>query len=182
LTKREIEISYGGELANINTKGDIILILYIATTGLLLVSFHTDREKTRLALKIAWKKFSHIAPAFISVLILMSAILTLLPEYIIIQVLGNGNKWIAVTIAALIGSVTLMPGFIAFPLCGMLLKQGILYMVLSAFTTTLMMVGILTFPVEKAYFGKKVTVIRNIFSFLIALIVALATGIFFGEI
>jgi uncharacterized membrane protein YraQ (UPF0718 family) len=55
-------------------------------------------------------------------------------------------------------------------------------MVLSAFTTTLMMVGILTFPIEKAYFGPKVTILRNVLSFLVALIVAVMTGIFFGEI
>jgi len=55
-------------------------------------------------------------------------------------------------------------------------------MVLSAFTTTLMMVGILTFPIEKEYFGIKVTIIRNVISLFIALIVAVITGIFFGEI
>jgi uncharacterized membrane protein YraQ (UPF0718 family) len=55
-------------------------------------------------------------------------------------------------------------------------------MVLSAFTTTLMMVGVLTVPLEKKYFGMKVTIIRNSASFFIALIVALMTGLFFGEI
>ena len=55
-------------------------------------------------------------------------------------------------------------------------------MVLSAFTTTLMMVGVFTYPIEKEYFGMKVTVTRNIISFFIAIIVALVTGIFFGEI
>ena len=75
-----------------------------------------------------------------------------------------------------------MPGFIAFPLSGILLNKGVSYMVLSAFTTTLMMVGILTYPIEKEYFGVKVTIIRNIISFFIALAVAIMTGIFFGEI
>ena len=56
------------------------------------------------------------------------------------------------------------------------------YMVLSAFTTTLMMVGVLTYPVEKAHFGAGVTVVRNLLSFLIALVVAAATGLFFGEL
>ncbi len=55
-------------------------------------------------------------------------------------------------------------------------------MVLSAFTTTLMMVGVLTYPIEKEYFGMKVTVIRNVISFFIAIIVALVIGIFFGEV
>jgi len=55
-------------------------------------------------------------------------------------------------------------------------------MVISAFTTTLMMVGILTFPIEKEYFGVKVAFLRNIMSFIIALAVAVITGILFGEV
>jgi len=58
----------------------------------------------------------------------------------------------------------------------------VLYMVLSAFTTTLMMVGVLSYPIEKEYFGVKVTIIRNVISFFIALVIAVMTGIFFGEI
>ena len=46
----------------------------------------------------------------------------------------------------------------------------------------LMMVGVLTYPVEKAYLGAKATLIRNLISFAIALVVALATGLFFGEV
>jgi uncharacterized membrane protein YraQ (UPF0718 family) len=75
-----------------------------------------------------------------------------------------------------------MPGYIAFPLGGILRGNGVSYMVISAFTTTLMMVGVLTFPVEKAYLGFKAALIRNILSFLIALIVAVFIGMFFGEV
>jgi len=57
--------------------------------------------------------------------------------------------------ASFFGSITLMPGFIAFPLCGILLKKGVTYMVLSAFSTTLMMVGFVTFPLEKNILGLK---------------------------
>ncbi|MCK4795797.1 MAG: hypothetical protein KAT05_00370, partial [Spirochaetes bacterium] len=56
------------------------------------------------------------------------------------------------------------------------------YMVVSAFTTTLMMVGILTYPIEKEYFGTKVTIIRNLISLIIAFIVAIITGIIYGEV
>ena len=55
-------------------------------------------------------------------------------------------------------------------------------MVLSAFTTTLMMVGVLTYPIEKQYFGIRVTIMRNAISLLIALIIAMMIGIFFREI
>jgi uncharacterized membrane protein YraQ (UPF0718 family) len=55
-------------------------------------------------------------------------------------------------------------------------------MVLSAFTTSLMMVGIVTFPIERSYFGTKVTLIRNFMSLLIAILIAIITGFCFGEI
>ncbi len=85
-------------------------------------------------------------------------------------------------VGALLGSVTYMPGFIAFPLAGILLQKGVAYMVIAAFSTTLMMVGVLTAPIEKAYFGLKVTIIRNVIGFFIALAVAVVMGFFFGEI
>ena len=115
-------------------------------------------------------------------IVFVSVFLFLVPDKLISHYLGSDNILIGVLCGSLFGSITLMPGFIAFPLCGILLKKGVLYMVLSAFTTTLMMVGVLTFPIEKVYFGTKVTILRNSLSFLIALVVAVMTGVFFGEI
>ncbi len=156
--------------------------LYTITITFVMISFIANHSKTIHALKIATNKFINILPAFLIMLILISIILSLIPDNIIILYLGNNNKSINLIIASLLGSITLMPGFIVFPLCGILLKKGVPYMVLSAFTTTLMMVGVLTYPIEKAYFGTKVTIIRNIISFFIAIIVAIITGIFFGEV
>ncbi len=156
--------------------------LYIITGFAILLSFIVNSKKTLMAIKIAVKKFVNILPAFLTMLIFVSVVLFLVPDKVISNYLGNSNKFVGVTFASFFGSITLMPGFIAFPLCGILLKKGVPYMVLSAFTTTLMMVGVLTYPIEKEYFGMKVTIIRNVISFFIALIVALMTGIFFGEV
>jgi len=154
-----------------------------AITGLtLIISLIVNREKTLKAVKIAITKFTKIFPAFLTMLIFVSFILFLFPDEVISNYLKYSSKSISVFLASLFGSITIMPGFIAFPLSGILLTKGVPYMVLSAFTTTLMMVGVLTYPIEKVYFGTKVTIIRNIISFFIALSVAAMTGIFFGEI
>ena len=154
-----------------------------AVTGLAVVgSLILSRQKTLQALKVAAKRFVTILPAFLTMIILVSIVLFLIPDKVIADYLGSSNKFFGVLIGSFFGSVTLMPGFIAFPLCGILLEKGVLFMVLAAFTTTLMMVGVLTYPIEKEYFGTKVTIIRNIMSFFIALVVALMIGIFFGEI
>ena len=155
----------------------------IIISGLaLVVSLIFSREKTFRAVKIAARRFINMLPVFLVMLILVSVVLYFVPENTILDYLGSENVFSNFVFAALIGSVVIMPGFIAFPLCGILLETGVPYMVLSAFTTTLMMVGILTFPVEKAYLGTKVTIIRNLVSLAIALIVALITGIVFREI
>ncbi len=155
---------------------------YAATAAAALISFMISREKTFKAFRIAYKRLVKILPAFLTMLILVSVVLFLIPQELISTYLGGNNRYIGVLIGAVLGSAVLMPGFIAYPLCGILLQKGVTYMVLSAFSTTLMMVGVLTFPVEKAYLGAKVTVTRNLISFVIALVVALATGLFFGEV
>ena len=156
--------------------------LYLVAGSALIVSFIVNREKTLKAVKIAAKRFVNILPAFLTMIILVSIALFLVPDEVISNYLGSNNKFSGVLLASFFGSITLMPGFIVFPLCGILLQKGVAYMVLAAFTTTLMMVGVLTAPIEKEYFGIKVTIIRNVSSFFIALIVAAMIGLFFGEI
>lgn len=156
--------------------------LYSITGLVLLISFIGNKKKTLKAVKIAFKKLLKILPAFLTMLIFVSIILFLIPDKTICHYLGNDNKFISIILASLFGSITIMPGFIAFPLSGILLEKGVSYMVLAAFTTTLMMVGILTFSIEKEYFGGKVALIRNVISFFVALIVAVAIGFFFGEL
>jgi uncharacterized membrane protein YraQ (UPF0718 family) len=157
--------------------------LLYALVGLgVAISLVASREKTLRALTIAAQRFMGILPAFLMMLILVSVVLFFLPDEVIVAYLGIDNRFAGTLFASLLGSVTLMPGFIAFPLSGILLAKGVPYMVLSAFTTTLMMVGVLTYPVERAHFGARVTVVRNLLSLLIALVVAVATGLFFGEL
>jgi uncharacterized membrane protein YraQ (UPF0718 family) len=156
--------------------------LYGATGLAVLISAILDRKKTAAALKIAWRKFAAILPAFLIMLILVSIVLFLIPDAMISHYLGNDSRFIGIVFASSFGSITLMPGFVAYPLCGILLKKGVSYMVLAAFTTTLMMVGVLTYPVEKKYFGVKVTIIRNTVSFVMALLIALVIGLCFGEL
>ena len=147
-----------------------------------LISFVFNKNKTILALKIAIKKLVKILPAFLWMLILMSMALYIFSEDQIHTVLANENIYYSLLLAVSCGSVAMIPGFIAFPICGILLDQGVNYMVLAGFTSSLMMVGIVSFPVEKEFLGVKLGLLRNFMSLLIAIIVALMTGLFFGEL
>jgi len=54
---------------------------------------------------------------------------------------------------SLIGTITLIPAFVAFPLVGSLMDSGAGIVTLTAFLTTLTMVGFVTFPLESRTFN-----------------------------
>lgn len=158
------------------------MYLFIITGIALLISFIFNPKKTLQGLKKAWNKFKNMIIPLTIVLVLVSFALHFMTPEMIEKYLSKGNQVIGVILASILGSVTMMPGFIAFPLSGILKDNNVSYMIISAFTTTLMMVGVLTFPVEQNFLGTKVSIIRNTAGFIMALIVALITGLVFGEI
>ncbi|WP_041313973.1 permease [Heliomicrobium modesticaldum] len=152
-------------------------ILYFLAAGLLLLSFLKDRKKTKMALKKAWKSFENILPQFLSILIIIGIMLAVLSPETISKLIGQQSGWIGMVIASVIGSITLIPGFVAFPLASALLKSGAGFMQIAVFISTLMMVGIVTVPVEIKYFGKKATILRNGLAFIFSFVVAIAIGV-----
>ena len=153
------------------------IILYVLAIGLLLLSFLKDRKKTKMALKKAWKSFENILPQFLSILIIIGIMLAVLSPETISKLIGQQSGWFGMVIASFIGSITLIPGFVAFPLASALLKSGAGFMQIAVFISTLMMVGIVTIPVEIKYFGKKATILRNVLAFIFSYIAAIAIGV-----
>ncbi|WP_160143054.1 hypothetical protein [Halanaerobium hydrogeniformans] len=49
------------------------------------------------------------------------------------QYLGTQNILVGSLVGTVIGSITMMPGFIAYPLAGILLSRGVSYMVVASF-------------------------------------------------
>ena len=151
-------------------------IFYGLALILLVLSTIKDKKKTKMALKKAWKAFENILPEFLVVILLVGFLLAVLNTDTISKIIGSESGWFGIILAAIIGSVTLIPGFVAFPTAAILLQNGAGYMQIAAFISTLMMVGVITIPVEIKYFGKKISILRNVLAFLFSFIVALIIG------
>ncbi|GMQ63659.1 hypothetical protein [Vallitalea maricola] len=147
-------------------------IMYLVAITLLIISFYKDKKKTKKALKKAWKSFNNILPQFLGVILFVGILLSIFDAEFISKIIGARSGWIGVIASAVIGAVTLIPGFVAFPTASMLLESGAGYMQIGAFISALMMVGVITAPVEIKYFGKKLTIIRNVLAFIFCFIVA----------
>jgi uncharacterized membrane protein YraQ (UPF0718 family) len=102
--------------------------------------------------------------------------LTFISPSMISRLLGTGSGPLGFIVASLVGSITLIPGFVAFPLAATLLDQGAGVAQVAVFVSTLMMVGFVTFPLERKYFGRRAALLRNGMAYVYSLVVALVIG------
>ena len=149
----------------------------IAGAGLLL-SWTKSREKTQAAIRFFRRSFLSLAPSIVAIIWTIGFILTFLPPGLILKTIGRDAGFQGVIMAAAFGSVVLIPAFIAFPLAASFLRQGADVGAIAAFVTTLVMVGVITAPLEMKYFGKKFALWRNSLSFVFALVIAFVMGVF----
>jgi uncharacterized membrane protein YraQ (UPF0718 family) len=154
---------------------DTILLYVIAVAGLAF-SFIKDKKKSMAALKKAWKAFENILPQFFVVLVLVAITLSVLDTATISRYLGSGSGIWGILAASLVGAITLIPGFVAFPAAASLMAGGAGATQIAAFVSSLMMVGVVTMPMEMKYFGKQATILRNAFAFLFSLAAAFFVG------
>lgn len=75
-----------------------------------------DKDRTKAALKKAWKSFENILPQFLGIIFVVGLMLAILEPETVSQIIGKGSGIFGVTISAAIGSVAMMPAFVAFVL------------------------------------------------------------------
>ena len=152
------------------------LILYTSAGILLMISYFRDKSKTQQALIKSLKSFENIMPQFLGIIFIVGIMLALLKPEVISTFIGKNSGFGGVFLSSIIGSITMMPTFVAFPTADMLLKNGAGYAQVGALVSTLTLVGVITLPLESKYIGKKAAFLRNFVAFLFSFIVAFIIG------
>lgn len=153
------------------------IFLYAVAAGCLLLSLIKSKQKTKQSLQKAWKSFENILPQFLSILLVIGMMLAVLDTETITALLGDSSGMLGVMVAAVVGAITLIPGFIAFPLAAALFESGAGVAQIAAFVSALMMVGVITLPLEIKTFGKKAAIVRNLSAFAFSICVAAVMGV-----
>ncbi len=157
---------------------DIFTVAFwVIAIVLTIISLVKDKKKTFSAMKKSKSMMGNMLGEILAIIFIIGLVLTFIQPETIKTVLGSTNTGISTIIAALVGSITLIPAFVAFPLVGSLVNAGASIVPAVAFLTTLTMVGIVTFALEKKEFGTKFTLTRNLLSFGAALLIALTMGV-----
>lgn len=152
------------------------ILMYALAAVALAISALRDRRRTVQALKKGWMAFNRILPQFIGVVLLVGIVLAFMSPEAIGRIIGDQSGWLGILAASLVGAVTLIPGFIAFPTAALLVQNGAGLTQIAAFVSSLMMVGVVTLGVETSFFGRRVAIMRNVAAYLFSLVVALIIG------
>lgn len=154
----------------------VTLSMWGISLPLTIYSYFKRTGQTKEAARKAKGMMQGMLPDIIAIIFLIGLGLSLLTPTTIAEMLSKVNAFTGTLFAALIGCVTLIPAFVAFPLVGSLIEGGAHLVPSVAFLTTLTMVGIKTLPLEAKEFGLKFTLIRSLLSFVLALLVAFIMG------
>ena len=153
------------------------IIFWVIAIVLFVISIVKNKKKTFEAMKKSKGMMGNMMGEIVAIIFLIGLVLTFIPPETIKAILGSSNTIVSTFISAIVGSITLIPAFVAFPLVGSLVDAGASIVPAVAFLTTLTMVGIVTFPLEKKEFGTKFALVRNLLSFGFAIIISLVMGV-----
>jgi hypothetical protein len=149
-----------------------MLILLAITAVALVASLIADRRKTLMGVRRGLRMFVNLLPTLVTVLAAVSLLMAAVHPTTLERWLGGGGP-VPFVAALIAGSIALIPGFVAFPLAGVLKDNGATTAVLAGFITTLLMVGVVTLPIEIHFFGRRIAILRNLLAFGGAVVVAL---------
>ena len=122
----------------------------------------------------AFLNFGSSLPLLLGVILLLGLFRTYISKQMI-QSLFAGKSLQDTLIGAVVGSISAGNPITSYIVGGELLKEGISLFAVTAFIVTWVTVGVIQFPVEANILGKKFALARNVFSFILALLVSLAT-------
>ena len=119
-------------------------------------------------------------PQFLSIIVIVGLMLALVDTNTISTLIGSKSGFLGVVFSTVIGSIVMVPTFVAFSTANTLLNSGAGYAQVAGLVSTLTFVGIMTFSLEAKYIGKKAAFYRNLFAFLFSFIVSLFMGVVLG--
>jgi len=152
---------------------DVGSIYLIVAFSLLLLSAFRDIERTKKALKATGKVALTVLPVLFMIFILMGIIEAFVSKETIVQWLGSGGSVLSIVIGELVRCVALIQPAAIFPFAGFLHKNGANYGAVFGFVMTGILIGIATLPLEVKLFGKRFTIVRNILTFIIVLLIGI---------
>ncbi|MFO7968162.1 MAG: hypothetical protein R6U44_11240 [Archaeoglobaceae archaeon] len=133
------------------------------------------REKTiYTSFYRAARSFVSVLPILLGVMLLLGLFNTVVPRKVISSVF-TGHVLGDTVIGALAGSALAGNPITSYIIGGELLADGVSLLAVTAFIVAWVTVGVIQYPAEAGILGRKFAAIRNLVSFVLAILVSIAT-------
>lgn len=125
------------------------------------------------------KSFSKVIPMLVGVILLMGLFQTFITQEMIVSIF-SGNPFADTLLGTITGGVSVGTPVVSYVISGELLSSGVSLYAVTAFILSWVSLGVVQLPLEFELFGKRFTILRNLFSFVAAIVVTLLTVMTLG--
>ena len=134
-----------------------------------------NSKKFKIVLNKTWKAFRFVIPIILSVLLIVAFVQAVVPVESYRKIF-TGNIFLDPLIAAVFGSISLGNPIVSYVISDGLLNNGVGFIAVTAFIVSWVSVGIVQLPAETFYLGKRFAVVRNVTSFIGAIVIGIIIG------
>jgi len=139
-----------------------------------------NNKKVQEALSKTVTALKKALPDIVGVLLLVGLVMQL--DFGKIAKFFTGNSLLDALSGALLGSVAAGNPITSYVIGGELLDKGISLIAVTAFLLTWVTVGVVQLPAEILIMGRRFAIVRNLSSFVLAILVAFAVTLTVGAI
>jgi len=136
--------------------------------------------KTKKSIKNAFyraiKSLNTALPILIGVILLIGLFRVFISKKVILSVF-SGEMLTDTLIGAIVGTISAGNAITSYIIGGELLGDGVSLFAVTAFILAWVTVGIVQYPAESGILGKRFALARNLLSFILAILISIATVI-----
>jgi uncharacterized membrane protein YraQ (UPF0718 family) len=133
-----------------------------------------DRKNILISFYKAFKAFGTALPVLLVVILVLGLFRSFVSSRMLAAVF-TGELFQDTVIGSLVGSISGGNAVTSYVIGGELIKQDVSLVAVTAFIVAWVTVGIIQFPAEAAILGKRFACVRNVLSFILSILVSIAT-------
>ena len=133
------------------------------------------KDKFHKVFNKTWQAFKFVIPIIISILLIVAFVQAVVPVESYKKIF-SGNVLLDPIVGAVFGSVSIGNPIVSYIIGEGLLQSGVSLIAVTAFIISWVTVGIVQLPAEAFYFGKRFAIVRNLSSFVGAIVIGILVG------
>jgi len=135
-----------------------------------------ENSRAKEAFVKSLRSLASVIPMLLAVIGLVGLFQTFISPQML-RSLFSGSPFTDTLIGTLIGGISIGQPVISYIIGGELLDQGISLYAVTAFILAWVTLGFIQLPLESSLFGRRFTIVRNLLSFVFAMLIGFAVAL-----